>query len=203
MNWISRQNAGRFLLFAGLAGASLIAFAADRRFVPVPATEYQKLQVINGVTIISAAGKGFHAGASLAPTSSRRAWLSVSVKNTGPMPAPFNDAGIVVRHGDDILGMKSAEEVMGQAGDDGLVRDKCANASESSQINCNIDNFNDKQKARGEDMAAAKASLAPGALVARQFQLELPKRSKTVPLKLKVSVTVEAETIEFDFNELN
>ncbi|OGT59221.1 MAG: hypothetical protein A3E01_20590 [Gammaproteobacteria bacterium RIFCSPHIGHO2_12_FULL_63_22] len=203
MNGILRRHAGRVFLLAALAGASLVASAADRRFVPVPATEYQKLQVINGATIISAAGRGFHAGATLAPTSSRRAWLSVSVKNTGTVPVPFNDAGIQVQHGDNTLGMKSAEEVMGQGKDDGLVRDKCANASESSQINCNIESFNNKQEARTKELSAAKAVLAPGALVARQFQLELPKRSKAIPLSLKVRVTVEGETIEFDFNELN
>lgn len=203
MNRISRRHACRFLVIAALAGTSLAASAADRRFVPVPATEYQKLQVINGATIISAAGKNFHAGASLAPTSGRRALLSVSVKNTGPTPVSFNDAGILVRHGDDVLGMKLAEQVPGQATDDGLVRDKCANASQSSQTNCNIDNFNDRQDARGKDMAAADTDLAPGALAARQFQLELPKRSKSIPLTLKVRVTLEGETIEFDFNELN
>ncbi|MCX7041572.1 MAG: hypothetical protein NT117_02565 [Gammaproteobacteria bacterium] len=172
MNRISRRHACRFLVIAALAGTSLAASAADRRFVPVPATDYQKLQVINGATIISAAGKGFHAGASLAATSGRLAVLSVSVKNTSVVPVPFNDAGIVVRHGDNILDMKSAEQVPDQPKD-------------------------------AKDMAAANADLAPGALVVRQFLLELPKRSKTIPLKLKLSVTVQGETIEFDFNELN
>jgi len=172
MNRISRRHACRFLVIAVLAGTSLAASAADRRFVPVPATDYQKLQVINGATIISAAGKGFHAGASLAPTSGRRALLSISVKNTGPAPVSFNDAGILVRHGDDVLGMKLAEQVPGEAKD-------------------------------GKDMAAANTDLPPGALAARQFQLELPKRSKSIPLTLKVRVTLEGETIEFDFNELN
>lgn len=203
MNRISRRHACRLLVIAVLAGTSLAASAADRRFVPVPATDYQKLQVINGATIISAAGKGFHAGASLAPNSGRLAVLSVSVKNTSAVPVPFNDAGILVRHGDNILDMKSAEQVPDEAKDDGLVRDNCTNVSKSSQINCNIDDFNKKQDARMKEMAAPKGVLAPGALVARQFLLELPKRSKTIPLKLKVSVTVEGETIEFDFNELN
>lgn len=201
MDSIQRRRACRLLLVLALAGASLVASAADRRFVPVPATEYQKLQVINGATIISAAGKSFHAGASIAPTSSRQAWLSVSVKNTSTVPVPFDDAGILVQSGDNTLGMKAAEEVMDQ--DDGLVRDKCINASKSSQLNCNIDNFNKKQQVRMEDSLASKATLAPGALVVRQFQLDLPKRSKTTPATLKVKVTVEAETIEFNFNELN
>lgn len=199
MNGISPRQARRFLLLAALSGASLAASAADRRFVPVPATEYQRLQVLNGATIISAAGNTFHAGASLAATSSRQAWLSISVKNTSPAPLAFDDAGILVRSGDTTLGMKLAE----QAGDDGLVRDNCVHASESSQLNCNIDDFNKKQDVRMKREASAGAVLPPGALVTRQFQLELPKRSKTVLAKLKVRVSVEGETIEFDFNELN
>lgn len=172
MSNISRRRACHLVLVLALSGTSLVVSAADRRFVPVPATEYQKLQVINGVTIISAAGKRFHAGASIAATSSRQAWLSISVKNTGTAPVAFDDAALVVMSGGKALGMKSAEEVMG--------------------------------KADREDAAvAAIPTLAPGALVARQFQMDLPKRSKTTPATLKVAVTVEGEAIEFDFNELN
>ena len=203
MHRISPRPACRFFMVVALAATSVAASAADRRFVPVPATGYQKLQVINGATIISAAGKSFHAGASLAPTSSRRAWLSVSVKNTGTLPLPFNDAGILVRSGETTLGMKLAGEAAAKGDDDGLARDNCANVRKSSQINCNIDNFNKKQQVRTKTLSEDERVLPPGALLTRQFQLELPKRSKTTMAKLEVRVTLEGETIEFDFNELD
>lgn len=141
---------GRYLLQAALLLACLDASAADRRFVPVPNSDHQKLQVINGATIISAAGNGFHAGATIAPTSSKQAWLSVSIKNNGTVPVPFDDSNIKVSSADTLMSLASADAVL-----------------------------------------------------ARQFQIELPKRSKSSPATLKVSVTLEGETIAFDFNELN
>jgi len=202
-----RHRACRSLLLVALVATSLAASAADRRFVPVPNSDYQKLQVINGATIISAAGKAFHAGATIAPTSSRQAWLSVSIKNTGSDAMPFDDSNIKVMSGDKLMSLATAASVLAKTRDKAVASDKCVNLTGSAQTNCDIDNFNEKQAARTDKNQPAlmldRPMLASGIVLARQFQIELPKRSKTSPATLKVSVTVEGETIAFDFNELN
>ena len=207
MENVLQHRTRRSLLLATLMIACLDASAADRRFVPVPNSDLQKLQVINGATIISAAGKVFHAGATIAPTSSRQAWLSVSIKNNGSAAVPFDDSNIKVAAGDKLMSLQPAESVLAASRDKSATPDKCVNLSGSARTNCDIDNFNEKQARRVDKSQPVpvleRPMLAPGIVLARQFQIELPKRSKSAPATLKVSVTVEGETIAFDFNELN
>lgn len=182
--------------------------AADRRFEPVSQSAAQVVKVVADSSIISAAGKLFHAGASIAPESSRKAWLSVSVKNMSAEPLPLVADAIAVTGNGQPLKLENADEVTkkGQAGD-GYVRDPCANATSNSQLNCNIDDFNRKQANRMEDSATADKpaaeQLGSGQLVVKQYQVDLPKPSKAGPAMLKVSVTLGGEQITFDFKEVN
>lgn len=174
--------------------------AADRKFDPVPQSALQHVQSANAMTIISASGQKLGAGASISASNSKKAWLSVSVKNTGNAPIGFTDAAIVVTSGGEKLILRRAGEEPGKAGDDGLVRDRCAQASSSSQVNCNIDSFNDKQSRRlaAEDRAESE-QLGVGQLVARQYQVDLPKKAKREAVTLNVSITLDGEAINFVF----
>lgn len=208
-----RSLTARRRLLLALLAASTAASAADRRFVPVPNSEFQKLQVINGATIISAAGRQFHAGATIAPASKHQAWLSVSIKNNSKAAVAFDDGSVQIISGDKPLPFKPAESVIARDDLRGPYQDECASmpgtaagSPGSTQINCNIDRFNLRQSKRTAGANGApleRPAIPPGVVLARQFQLELPKRSKTAPATLKVSVTVESETISFEFNELN
>ena len=203
----SRFAAVACLLVVGLASLPAAAFAADRRFEPVPQSAEQPVKVVGDSSIISMAGKQFHAGASIAPESSRKAWLSVSMKNMSAVPLELGAQTVVVTGNGQPLALRNADEATKAQQDDGYVRDPCANATLSSQLNCNTDAFNRRQTER----AAAEASgvkpmaeqLGSGQLVVRQYELDLPKKSKTSPAMLKVSVTVGGEQISFDFKEID
>lgn len=182
------------LLAAASAGAS------DRRFDPVPQSALQHVQSANGMTIISASGQKLGAGASISASNSKKAWLSVSVKNTGKAPVGFTDAAIVVTSGGEKLILRRAGDESGKGGDDGLVRDKCAQASSSSQVNCNIDSFNDKQARRlAAEVQAESEQLGVGQLDARQYQVDLPKKAKREAVTLIVTITLDGEAINFVF----
>jgi len=193
------------LLLAVAAGP--VAQAADRRFEPVPQSETQVVKVVADSSIISSAGKQFHAGASLAPESSRKAWLSVSVKNMTAAPLGFGEDAIVAVGNGKTLALTRADEALKGSKDDGYVRDPCANATSSSQMNCTIDDFNRRQAERTAASAAeakpAAEQLGSGQLVVRQYQVDLPKHSKSVPLLIKVSITLGGEAISFDFKEVD
>lgn len=187
------------MLCIGLLAAATAA-AADRRFDPVPQSPLQHVQSANGLTIISASGQKLGAGASISASNSKKAWLSVSVKNTGQAPVGFTDAAIAVTSGSEKLSFRRAGEVAGKAGDDGLVRDKCAQASSSSQVNCNIDSFNDKQAKRlAAEEQSESEQLGVGQLVARQYQVDLPKKAKRDAVTLTVTITLDGEAINFVF----
>ncbi len=163
------------------------------------------MKVLGDASIISAVAKQFHAGASIAPDSSRKSWLSISVKNVGTVPLDFGDGVVVVTSGEKTLAIRNAEEATKGSTDTGYVRDPCANATASSQRNCSIDMFNRKQAKRiagDTPEAAAVQQLAPGELKVKQFELELPKKSKDAPVTVKVSVTLAGEQISFDFKEV-
>ena len=194
------------MVLAWLA-ADPAAHAAGRRFEPVPQSQAQIVQIVNDSAIISAAGKHMDAGASMAPASARQAWLSVSVKNKSAAPVGFGDGAIQVLSDDKVLALRSAEDALKSSKDDGYVRDRCANATASSQLNCNIDWFNQRQAKRIEktsdaDQPALQQQLEPGQLLARQFQVDLPKKSSSGPTTLRVSVTLAGEQLSFDFREV-
>lgn len=158
------------MLCIGLFAAAT-AGAADRKFDPVPQSALQHVQSANGMTILSASGQKLGAGASISASNSKNAWLSVSVKNTGKAPVGFSDAFIVVTSGGEKLNFRRAGEEPGKAGDDGLVREEQA---ESEQ-------------------------LGVGQLVARQYQVDLPKKAKREAVVLNVSITLDGEAINFVF----
>jgi hypothetical protein len=181
--------------------ASLPLQAAERRFVPVPQGPTQLLQVVEGMTIVAGAGESMDAGASMAPDTARQAWLSVSIRNTGKVPLAIGPGAVVVTSAGAVLAVRPAEAV--EAADAEPVTDKCANASASSQINCGIDAFNDKQAARAQPAPAAEATtLAPGAVQANQFQVDLPKKSRAALARLEVRVRAGDEEIAFVFEEV-
>lgn len=180
--------------------ATATAGAADRKFEPVPQSAMQHVQVANGLTIISASGQKLGAGAAISASNSRKAWLSVSVKNNGKRPVGITDAAVVVTSGGDVLGLRRVGDVLGKSGDDGLVRDKCAHATSSSQLNCNIDSFNDKQAKRlvAEEPTESE-QLGVGQLTARQYQLDLPRKAKREAVSLNITITLDGEAINFVF----
>lgn len=189
----------------GLA-ASLSARAWERVFEPVPQSPAQIVQTVKDSRIISTAGARMDVGAAVAPTSARTAWLSVSVKNKSGQPARFGDDVVHVSGDGRELGLRSAEDALKGPEDDGYVRDRCANASDDSMINCNIDWFNQRQHKRAEqaadaDRAAREQELAPGRVLARRFEIELPRKAAAGPATFRVSVTMGGETIAFDFRE--
>lgn len=187
------------MLVIGLLAAATAA-AADRKFDPVPQSPLQHVQSANGMSIISASGQKLGAGASISASNAKKAWLSVSVKNTGKAPVGFTDAAIVVSSGSEKLAFRRAEEVLGKAANDGLVRDKCAQATASSQVNCNIDSFNDKQAKRQSAEEHVEAEqLGVGQLVARQYQVDLPRKAKRESVSLNVTITLDGESINFVF----
>lgn len=176
------------------------AHASERRFEPVPQPS-QRVQVMNNVTIITGEGARISAGASIGPASARQARLSVSLKNTGSTAVDFSDRAIEVTSGSTSLKLRRLEEGTEGGRSDGHMRDNCANASSSSQVNCNIDSFTKRQ----HDRAAVvdQNQLAPGQLATRQFQLALPKHDKQIPTALNIRITVGGELISFDFAETN
>lgn len=200
--------AAALVLFAALAAPfAASAAAAPRSFEPVAKSAAQQIQIVGGSAIITASATSFGAGASTAPASSKQLWLSVSVKNTGADPIAFSDEIIRVTGVGKALTIRTAEEALKPAKDDGLVRDKCAHASASSQLNCNIDSFNGRQDKRLSEASlaeqAAARQVAPGKLLARQFQIDLPKKSKAGPTTLNVEVSVGGESVSFDFREVD
>ncbi len=185
------------------------AHAKGRRFEPSPRSETQVVQVLNEAAIISAAGRHFSAGASMAPASVRQAWLSVSVKNTGAAPVELVDGAIQVTSASESLRLQDVRELARGTQDAAVFRDVCAYATPSSQINCNGDSFSRRQRQRIEadrsDSNSVNAArlLAPGELAVQQFQLDLPKRNRASPTVLTVIVTVGAEQLAFDFKEVD
>jgi len=189
----------------GLA-ASLSTHAYTRVFEPVPQSPAQVVQTVKESKIISAAGSRMDVGAAVATTSARTAWLSGSVKNKSDQPVRFDDDVVKIAGDSRELGLRSAEDALKGPEDDGYVRDRCANASDDSMINCNIDWFNQKQHKRSEkaadaERAAREQLLAPGQVLARRFEIELPRRPAAGTAKFSVNVALGGETISFDFAE--
>ena len=197
-----RQALTGLALFSAVLAASSAFGASLRRFEPVLQDPSQNVQTVNGMLIISAAGKRFGAGASIAPASLKQAWLSVSLKNTGTTPLDLEGKAVRVLANGRAAELRSAAEALGKVHGDGYVRDKCALASASSQLNCNIDSFNAKQHERMASVAEAHRQLAPGELIATQFQVDLPKKSGKTPSLLKVIVSAGGEDLTFDFKEV-
>jgi len=202
----SRLAAVTCLLVSGLVAVPA-AEAADRRFEPVPQSAEQPVKVVGDSSIISMAGKQFHAGASIAPESSRKAWLSVSIKNMSATTLELGAQAVVVTGNGQPLAFRDADEATKPQQDDGLVRDPCANASASSLLNCNTDAFNRRQQERAAAEAAgvkpATEQLGSGQLQVRQYEMDLPKKSKTGPALIKVTLTLGGEQISFDFKEVD
>jgi hypothetical protein len=192
------MNRPAMLCIGMLAAAN--AAAADRKFEPVPQSSLQHLQVVNGMTIVSASGQKLGAGASIPSSNAKKAWLSVSVKNTGKAPVGFTDSAIVVTSGGEKLNFRRAGDVPGKSAGDGLDRDKCAQATSTSQVNCNIDSFNAKQARRlAAEEQAEPEQLGVGQLVARQYQVDLPRKAKRQAVSLNIAITVDGEEIVFVF----
>jgi hypothetical protein len=190
------------LAFAVLLAAGA-ATAAERRFVPVPQGAAQKLEVVEGMTIASASGTGFDAGATMAPASAKTAWLSVSLRNKGDAPIVFDDARVQASSAGEPLAVRDAALALAETEERAPMTDKCANATAESQLNCNIDNFNERQDVRTAAAAAPAApTIAPGQLLARQFEVTLPKKSRRDLGKLEVHVAVGDESIAFTFEEV-
>jgi hypothetical protein len=163
-------------------------------FAPKPRTAAQVVQAAGDRTIVSASGTAIEAGASFEQVSNKRAWLAVSIRNKGAAPLAVGDDAVRVTAAGKAL---SIEDVTDPKSDEAPGVDTCASASKTSQVNCGIDRFNARQKDRvGE---ADDASLAPGEVQARQFEVTLPKAWQTTPAKITVSVVVAGEALEFDF----
>lgn len=183
------------------------ALASERRFEPVVHADTQRIQTINGMVIVSTEGKRFDAGAALTPASTNQQWLSVSVKNSGTAPVTFDYREILVLANGQPLVTRSAEAALAQVKVDEYPKDKCVSSTAASQLNCNIDAFNERQANRAvvstkPQEADAKIQIAPGQLISRQLQVDLPKKSRSHPATLTVSVTVEGEQLSFDFAEV-
>jgi len=97
------------LLLASFALVSA-AQAAGRHFEPVPQSAAQPVKVVGDVSIISAVARQFHAGAAICANSSRKSWLSVSVKNVGTIPIGFGDDAISALADEKPLALRDAEE---------------------------------------------------------------------------------------------
>jgi hypothetical protein len=201
-----RLAAVAFLLVSGMA-VPPAADAAGRRFEPVPQSAAQPVKTVGEASIISMAGKQFQVGASIAPESSRHAWLSVSIKNMSATPLEMRAKAVVVTGNGQPLAVRDADEATKPQQKDGYVRDPCALATTSSVLNCNTDDFNRRQAERAAaEAAGAKPEaeqLGSGQLLVRQYELDLPKKSKTGPALIKVSVTLGGEQISFDFKEVD
>jgi hypothetical protein len=195
------------LVLAAFVWSSTAQSAEPRRFEPVPQSKAQIVQVLKDSTIITTAGKRIDAGASMAPDSAKATWLAVSVKNTSTTPLSLGGSAIQVVAGDQPLPMRTAEDALKPVNDknDGYVRDRCALATASSMRNCSIDMFNQKQAKRIDEASKATETeqLAPGQLRTQQFQVDLPKKSKSAPVMLKVNITVDGEQLVFDFKEVD
>jgi hypothetical protein len=184
------------------------AYASEpvqRHFQPAPPSPTQRVDNIDGVVVISSAGKLAQVGTAIRPLSAKQGALLVSVKNTGTAAVEFGVANVKVVSGDQALQIHDADEPA-DAQRDPLVRDRCANATSSSQVNCNIDQFNEQQRKRlGKDQAPATTAIqiAPNTVVPTQFRLDLPKKGKGAPLRLTVTVTVAGESQSFDFWEVD
>ncbi len=202
----------RLLVLLTLLTASALATtdaqARERRFEPNPRSEAQVVQVQNGAAIISAAGQHFSTGASMAPESARKVWLSVSIKNTGAAPVELVDGVIQITNAGEPLRLQEVSELANDGQENTYFRDHCAYASSSSQINCNSGSFNRRQRERLEAERSSKTrnatrELALGELVVERFQVDLPKRNRSSPTVLTVMVTAGGEQIAFDFKEVD
>lgn len=88
-----------FLLVLTALAFSDPASADARRFMPLAKSALQRIDVLNGRPIVSASAKGFVAGATLAPISTVKTRLLVSIKNTGAAPIYIPDGGVSVTAG--------------------------------------------------------------------------------------------------------
>lgn len=176
------------------------AYAQSRRFDPSPRSNSQLVQVLNEKMIISEAGTQISAGASMASASIRKVSLSVSVKNTSAAPLDFIDGSIQVMSAGETLRLRNIGSPAKDVEGDGYMLDRCVNATRSSQMNCTIDSFNQRQRKRIE---AAQHRLAPGELSVQQFQIDLPRKNHASPTILTVSVTAGGEQLSFDFREFD
>ena len=116
------RRAALAFAFAVLLAAGA-ATAAERRFVPVPQGPAQKLEVVEGLTIASASGTGFDAGATMAPASAKTAWLSVSLRNKGGAPIVFDDARVQAGSDGEPLAVRDAALALAEAEDRAPVTD--------------------------------------------------------------------------------
>lgn len=189
------SDISRRCVLVALACLGGVAQAEGGGFEPVPRSPAQVVQTIEGRMIVAASGVAFEAGASLETVSGRRAWLAVSIRNMRAEPVALGDDAIRASAGGESLTLVDVET---PEPEQEPVTDKCANASMSSQVNCGIDAFTQRQQDRVAHPAAVR--IDPGQVLARQFEVTLPKKSRKSPSRITVSIVVEGETLEFDFD---
>lgn len=200
----STLRAGIWLLALALAGA---ANAASRRFEPVLKSPAQQVSVLNGMSIVSASGAHFSAGASFSPESARQGWLLVSVKNTGAQPAVFDAGSITVSAAGKPLVVHGADEIAAKAGSGYWLANKnCINATKTSYSSCMAaDSFNKTKGDKPAGQAPAQPTLPrqilPGEVFPSQFLVELPKKSRGEPAVLTVTLRLQGEQLGFEFKE--
>ncbi len=179
--------------------------AAERRFMPVAASDLQRIDVVGTTPVVSQRARGFSGGASILPVSARKARVLVSVRNLGAAPIGFGAKHLTITAGEDVLAVEAVES-MDRAAGSLPGGSNCLNVSQSSYSAClELDSRRAATGAVASERApsaAAEVAVDPQQTQARQFLIALPRKSKGEPLALKVRIESGGETLAFDFREV-
>jgi hypothetical protein len=199
-----------------VATAANASQTAQRHFQPAPPTATQRVDTIDGVVVISSAGKLAQVGAAFRPLSDKQASLLVSVKNLGTDAVDFGIANIAVLSGDKPLPIDMPESNGNHVRDCATERTNMyATCMASANITDNLSKHGSTSNclsstssaysnclASQPDAPAIVAKIAPGQVYPSQYKVDLPKRGrKDGPATLVVVVTVAGETQSFEFKE--
>ncbi len=189
------------LLFLLVADAQ----AAERRFMPIAASDAQRIDVVGTTPVISQGARGFSGGASILPVSARKARVLVSVRNLGAAPMDFAAKNLTITAGGDVLALESVES-MGRATGSTPGGSNCLNVPQSSYSAClEMDSrraATGAARSEGAAAAAVEQTVDPRQTRARQFLIQLPRKSKDEPLTIRVRIESGGETLAFDFREV-
>lgn len=197
-----------------------VAQAAERSFQPAPPSATQRVDNVDGVVVISSAGKRAQVGAAIRPLSDKQAWLLVSVKNLGTEAVEFGIGNLAVLSGDKPLPIDLPEGNGSRARDCAAARTNLytscmasANITDSlsrhgSTSNCLASTSSAYSNCLAADPAAdpaaqaAVSKVAPTQVYPSQYKVDLPKRGrKDGPATLVVVITVAGESQSFEFKE--
>lgn len=177
--------------------------SAERRFMPVPQPTSQRIEVINGMPIVSGVGKQLQAAASVASLSSKQGRLMVSIKNQGAEAVALSPQAVVASAAGQVLSLREAAPAAESV--EAPERD-CSGSTGENYTRCITDNANRRAQAKAAGKSASPSPEArivqPGQVFATQYYLELPRKKRGELANVQVTVELGGERLAFEFKEV-